>query len=80
VKASKKEESIEVEEATSSFNDNAIKQDENLTIPARQPYLVTGGVLRDYQLTGVEWLVSLYDNGLNGILADEMGLLKVSIR
>jgi ATP-dependent DNA helicase len=80
VKASKKEESIEVEEATSSFNDNAIKQDENLTIPARQPYLVTGGVLRDYQLTGVEWLVSLYDNGLNGILADEMGLGKVSIR
>lgn len=39
---------------------------------------MTGGILRDYQLTGVEWLVSLYDNGLNGILADEMGLGKVS--
>ncbi|CAG8482710.1 5967_t:CDS:10 [Acaulospora colombiana] len=48
----------------------------NLNIPARQPGLVTGGVLREYQLTGVEWLVSLYDNGLNGILADEMGLGK----
>src|SRR5438067_13717682 len=46
-------------------------------ISARQPKLVTGGILRDYQLTGVEWLVSLYDNGLNGILADEMGLGKV---
>ncbi len=43
---------------------------------ARQPTLVTGGYLRDYQLAGVEWLVSLYENGLNGILADEMGLGK----
>ncbi|KAF9288314.1 hypothetical protein BGZ68_000443 [Mortierella alpina] len=43
---------------------------------ARQPKLVTGGVLRDYQLAGVEWMVSLYENGLNGILADEMGLGK----
>jgi ATP-dependent DNA helicase len=41
-----------------------------------QPALVTGGALRDYQLRGVEWLVSLYENGLNGILADEMGLGK----
>ncbi|GAN03057.1 helicase [Mucor ambiguus] len=43
---------------------------------ARQPALVTGGVLRDYQLAGVEWLISLWENGLNGILADEMGLGK----
>lgn len=41
-----------------------------------QPALVTGAVLRDYQLEGVAWLVSLYENGLNGILADEMGLGK----
>ncbi|KAI1296078.1 hypothetical protein EDD11_007587 [Mortierella claussenii] len=46
------------------------------TISARQPKLVTGGILRDYQLEGVEWMVSLYENGLNGILADEMGLGK----
>ncbi|KAI8097070.1 SNF2 family N-terminal domain-containing protein [Halteromyces radiatus] len=46
------------------------------TISARQPSLVTGGVLRDYQLAGVEWLISLWENGLNGILADEMGLGK----
>lgn len=32
--------------------------------------------MRDYQLAGVEWLVSLWENGLNGILADEMGLGK----
>ncbi|KAG2437780.1 hypothetical protein HYH02_011155 [Chlamydomonas schloesseri] len=32
--------------------------------------------LRDYQLKGVAWLISLYKNGVNGILADEMGLGK----
>jgi len=42
----------------------------------KQPVLITGGKLRAYQLQGVEWLVSLYENGLNGILADEMGLGK----
>ncbi|RKP40168.1 SNF2 family N-terminal domain-containing protein [Dimargaris cristalligena] len=43
---------------------------------SRQPRLVTGGILREYQLAGLEWMVSLYENGLNGILADEMGLGK----
>ena len=28
------------------------------------------------QVKGLEWLVSLYNNNLNGILADEMGLGK----
>jgi ATP-dependent DNA helicase len=28
--------------------------------------------LKDYQLEGVRWLVSLYENGVSGILADEM--------
>ena len=36
--------------------------------------LVTACVLKDYQLEGVRWLVSLYKNGVSGILADEMGL------
>lgn len=35
--------------------------------------LMTGGEMRNYQLKGVKWLVSLYQNGLNGILADQMG-------
>lgn len=34
------------------------------------------GDLRPYQLKGIKWLVSLYNNGLNGILADQMGLGK----
>uniref|UniRef100_A0A8R1DJB8 DNA topoisomerase (ATP-hydrolyzing) n=1 Tax=Caenorhabditis japonica TaxID=281687 RepID=A0A8R1DJB8_CAEJA len=32
--------------------------------------------LKPYQLKGLEWMVSLYNNNLNGILADEMGLGK----
>jgi len=32
--------------------------------------------LNDYQLKGLQWLVSLFNNNLNGILADEMGLGK----
>ncbi|KAE9031569.1 ATP-dependent DNA helicase [Phytophthora fragariae] len=42
----------------------------------KQPKLLTGGTLRDYQLEGIRWLCNLFENGLNGILADEMGLGK----
>ncbi|KAH7655984.1 DNA helicase protein [Dioscorea alata] len=41
-----------------------------------QPTLLQGGKLREYQMNGLRWLVSLYNNHLNGILADEMGLGK----
>merc|ERR1719225_547545 len=41
-----------------------------------QPTILCGGILKEYQLKGLEWLVSLYNNCLNGILADEMGLGK----
>ncbi|KAI5991718.1 SNF2 family N-terminal domain-containing protein [Pisolithus orientalis] len=34
------------------------------------------GTMRGYQLQGLNWMVSLHHNGLNGILADEMGLGK----
>jgi hypothetical protein len=30
------------------------------------------GQLKEYQIKGLEWLLSLYNNNLNGILADEM--------
>ena len=32
--------------------------------------------LKEYQLKGLNWLVHLYEQGINGILADEMGLGK----
>nr|UQJ81892.1 chromatin complex subunit A 106 [Zea mays] len=38
--------------------------------------LMTGGKLKSYQIKGVKWLISLWQNGLNGILADQMGLGK----
>jgi len=42
----------------------------------RQPSMLMGGDLKEYQLAGLQWLISLYNNNLNGILADEMGLGK----
>ncbi|KAL3241151.1 RSC chromatin remodeling complex ATPase subunit STH1 [Nakaseomyces bracarensis] len=42
----------------------------------KQPSILVGGTLKEYQLKGLEWMVSLYNNHLNGILADEMGLGK----
>eukprot|EP00924_Labyrinthula_sp_SR-Ha-C_P000515 augustus_masked-scaffold_27-processed-gene-1.2-mRNA-1 protein AED:0.03 eAED:0.03 QI:0/-1/0/1/-1/1/1/0/1102 len=41
-----------------------------------QPACIKGGTMRWYQLDGLNWLVSLYEQGINGILADEMGLGK----
>lgn len=55
-----------------------------------QPDMLIGGKLKEYQLLGLRWMVSLYNNHLNGtfgiplffsyfhagILADEMGLGK----
>ncbi|CAJ0861054.1 6255_t:CDS:10, partial [Entrophospora sp. SA101] len=40
------------------------------------PSYIKNGVMRDYQIQGLNWLISLYENQLNGILADEMGLGK----
>lgn len=45
-------------------------------IPDDQPLLLSGGIMRDYQLLGYQWMATLYENGINGILADEMGLGK----
>ena len=41
-----------------------------------QASIMIGGKLKEYQVKGLEWMVSLYNNALNGILADEMGLGK----
>lgn len=42
----------------------------------KQPTILVGGTLKEYQIKGLEWMASLYNNKLNGILADEMGLGK----
>ena len=40
------------------------------------PPFIKNGQMRPYQLHGLNWLISLYERGINGILADEMGLGK----
>ncbi|XP_050079596.1 SWI/SNF-related matrix-associated actin-dependent regulator of chromatin subfamily A member 5-like [Anopheles maculipalpis] len=39
------------------------------------PSFITG-TMRDYQVDGLNWLIAMHNNNLNGILADEMGLGK----
>ncbi|POR32033.1 Putative DNA helicase INO80 [Tolypocladium paradoxum] len=44
-------------------------------VEIEQPKLINTQ-LKEYQLKGLNWLVNLYEQGINGILADEMGLGK----
>ncbi|KAG7923917.1 hypothetical protein KL905_000071 [Ogataea polymorpha] len=41
-----------------------------------QPLFIKNGELRDFQLTGLNWMAFLWSRNENGILADEMGLGK----
>lgn len=54
-----------------------LEVDENDARIFRQPQLVTGTKLKEYQLEGVAWMAGLHENGISGILADDMGLGKV---
>jgi SWI/SNF-related matrix-associated actin-dependent regulator of chromatin subfamily A member 5 len=44
------------------------------TFLTEQPSTIGFGKMREYQLEGLNWMVRLQENGVNGILADEMGL------
>ncbi|CAJ1954328.1 unnamed protein product [Cylindrotheca closterium] len=46
------------------------------TFLTAQPTTIGFGKMRQYQLEGLNWMVRLQENGVNGILADEMGLGK----
>ncbi|KAK3173325.1 hypothetical protein OEA41_006654 [Lepraria neglecta] len=46
------------------------------TVFRESPAFIKHGQMRDYQVSGLNWLVSLHENGISGILADEMGLGK----
>lgn len=69
-------------ELSSSSKSKKLKQKQEtgvLNIPEavqamQQPPNLVGGVLMHYQLEGLQWLISLWENGISGILADEMGL------
>lgn len=65
-----------LEGAAGEYEANPTALGEQELAATQQPELVTGGKMRRYQLEGLEWLKSLWMNGLCGILADEMGLGK----
>ncbi|CUM57156.1 unnamed protein product [Debaryomyces tyrocola] len=67
-----KEEDAELLEDEEHMND----EESQRTILTESPSFVKEGKLREYQIQGLNWLISLYENRLSGILADEMGLGK----
>lgn len=48
----------------------------NTTYLTTQPSTLGHGEMRAYQLEGLNWMIRLQENGVNGILADEMGLVR----
>ncbi|KAI9034495.1 SNF2 family N-terminal domain-containing protein [Hyaloraphidium curvatum] len=87
-KVAQQQETVDMDEPESPVEDGAVttrdkeKSDfyglaHRIVEPVtRQPRMLRGGELKEYQLKGLQWMVSLYNNKLNGILADEMGLGK----
>jgi SWI/SNF-related matrix-associated actin-dependent regulator of chromatin subfamily A member 5 len=51
-------------------------EDEIITRFDASPWYIKNGSMRDYQIRGLNWMISLYQGHINGILADEMGLGK----
>ncbi|KAK6010423.1 SNF2 family protein, partial [Ostertagia ostertagi] len=62
----------------------AVREDTIMVFDKNPFYILNGEIkqlpfmfhYRDYQVRGLNWLISLQHNGINGILADEMGLGK----
>jgi SWI/SNF-related matrix-associated actin-dependent regulator of chromatin subfamily A member 5 len=53
--------------------DNVEEADEHeATFLTQQPTTLGHGQMRNYQLEGLNWMIRLQENGVNGILADEM--------
>lgn len=65
----------EKEEDEELLKDTEGEEDEAFSF-TESPAYVKGGQMRDYQVQGLNWMISLYHHGINGILADEMGLGK----
>ncbi|PAV80505.1 hypothetical protein WR25_02934 [Diploscapter pachys] len=54
----------------------AAEKEDTLVLFDKNPFYILNGEMRDYQIRGLNWLISLQHNNINGILADEMGLGK----
>ncbi|KIY43532.1 hypothetical protein FISHEDRAFT_53398 [Fistulina hepatica ATCC 64428] len=68
---SEKEEDEELLKDTQQLDSG---EDQPIQFTESPPFIT--GTMRPYQVQGLNWMVSLHHNGLNGILADEMGLGK----
>ncbi|CDF36036.1 chromatin-remodelling complex ATPase ISWI2 [Chondrus crispus] len=68
----KEEDRLMMESAAKSDMSDPLVQTTRLK---KQPSNVTG-TMRPYQIEGLNFLIGLFERGLNGILADEMGLGK----
>ncbi|KAJ3102943.1 hypothetical protein HDU97_000182 [Phlyctochytrium planicorne] len=66
----------EKEEDEALLQQEEVDEEDLPPVFTESPAYVKGGTMRDYQLQGLNWLISLYHNGINGVLADEMGLGK----
>ncbi|OIR58847.1 MAG: ATP-dependent DNA helicase Snf21 [Amphiamblys sp. WSBS2006] len=64
------------EEQAAGKEDGYYRTAHQIAEAVSQPAIHGENRLKEYQLAGLDWLVSLYNNNLNGILADEMGLGK----
>ncbi|KAK7742068.1 transcriptional regulator [Cytospora paraplurivora] len=71
--ASDEEEDVEESNRKIDYYAVAHRVKEEVT---EQANMLVGGKLKEYQIKGLQWMLSLYNNNLNGILADEMGLGK----
>ncbi|KAF9919263.1 hypothetical protein FBU30_011082 [Linnemannia zychae] len=75
-KGSRQGRKTEKEEDQELLNDEENENDDSSFVFTESPAYIKNGTLRDYQIQGLNWMISLYKNGINGILADEMGLGK----
>jgi SWI/SNF-related matrix-associated actin-dependent regulator of chromatin subfamily A member 5 len=75
-KRTKKRKRLSEKEQDEEFLHQQEDQQFQVTRLLVQPGNVKNGVMKDYQLDGLNWLIRLYETNINGILADEMGLGK----
>ncbi|KAJ0093614.1 hypothetical protein Patl1_25418 [Pistacia atlantica] len=73
IESDRNDDSADLLEGQRQYNSAIHSIEEKVT---EQPSLLQGGELRPYQIEGLQWMLSLFNNNLNGILADEMGLGK----
>ncbi|RIB12055.1 SNF2 family N-terminal domain-containing protein [Gigaspora rosea] len=73
---SRRHRKTEKEEDEELLKDEADESLGVMQVFTESPSFIKNGTMRDYQLQGLNWMISLFENGINGILADEMGLGK----